>query len=221
MVEMSRLGIIFFLYKTFLTDKITTMVKVQKVKENNYAFIDSQNLNLGVRDQGWILSFQRFRVYLKEKYSIAKAFIFIGYLPGNESLYTSLQSYGYICMFKPTLELPNKKIKGNVDAELVLHTMIELNNFDRALVISGDGDFYCLIEYLIKLQKLKKVLIPNRDRYSELLKKLSTPENNIFDFINDQRSKLEYFSSIPQVENSRVNEKGSQWNKTQGEPLSS
>ncbi len=193
----------------------------QKEKENNYAFIDSQNLNLGVRDQGWILSFQKFRVYLEEKYGITKAFLFIGYLPGNESLYTSLQDYGYICIFKPTMELPNKKIKGNVDAELVLHTMIELNNFNRAVIISGDGDFFCLIEHLIKLKKLKKVLIPNKNQYSGLLKKLSTPENNIFDFISDQRSKLEYYSPTIQITESIENEKGSQWDETQKEPLSS
>ena len=41
-------------------------------KENNYAFIDSQNLNLGIKEQGWILDFKRFRVYLREKYGITK-----------------------------------------------------------------------------------------------------------------------------------------------------
>jgi hypothetical protein len=42
----------------------------------NYAFIDSQNLNLGVKDQGWQLDFQRFRVFLKEKFGVAKAYLF-------------------------------------------------------------------------------------------------------------------------------------------------
>lgn len=116
-------------------------------KENNYAFIDSQNINLGVQGLGWKLDWRRFRVYLKDKYKISKAYLFIGYKAGNESLYSFLQDAGYHCIFKPTLELPNGLVKGNCDAELVLHAMIQLNNFDKAVIASGDGDFYCLIEY--------------------------------------------------------------------------
>lgn len=52
----------------------------------NYAFIDSQNVNLGIRELGWQLDFARFRIYLKEKYGVSRAYIFIGYLPGNEHL---------------------------------------------------------------------------------------------------------------------------------------
>lgn len=70
---------------------------------NNYAFLDSQNLNLGVQSLGWKLDFSRFRVYLKEKYGIAKAFLFIGYVEGNSNLYVALQEAGFICIFKPTL----------------------------------------------------------------------------------------------------------------------
>ena len=117
-------------------------------KQNNYAFIDSQNVNLAIRDQGWILDFRRFRKYLEDKYSITNAFIFIGYIDTNQNLYTSLQKDGYILIFKPTLNLPDGKAKGNVDAELVLHTMIEYSNYDKALIVLGDGDFYCLVDYL-------------------------------------------------------------------------
>ena len=59
--------------------------------KNNYAFIDSNNLNLSIQELSWKLDFKRFRVYLKEKYKVSKAFLFIGYMPGNEFLYTSLQ----------------------------------------------------------------------------------------------------------------------------------
>lgn len=119
-----------------------------KGKENNYAFIDSQNLNLGVRSQGWVLSFKKFRIFLKDKYKVKTALVFIGYVTGNESLYTELQQIGYVCIFKPTLEIKKDKeikIKGNVDAELVLHTMIEYENYDKAIIVSGDGDFHCNI----------------------------------------------------------------------------
>jgi len=49
-----------------------------------YAFIDSQNLNLGVRSQGWVLDFKRFKKYLEDKYDVSKAFLFVGYVAGND-----------------------------------------------------------------------------------------------------------------------------------------
>jgi len=144
-------------------------------EENNYAFIDSQNLNLGVKSQGWDLNFARFRQFLKDKYQVEKAYLFIGFVPGNQILYVELQKAGYICIFKPTLEIKenNKiRVKGNVDAELVLHTMIEYPNYKKAVIVSGDGDFYCLIEYLVKQNKLRKIIVPNT-RFSSLLRKFS------------------------------------------------
>lgn len=141
-------------------------------KKRVYAFIDSQNLNLGVRSQGWRLDWRKFRQYLKDKYQVSKAYLFLGYKPGNENLYSELQLAGFLVILKPTLELPGGLVKGNVDAELVLHTMIEYNNFDKAIIVSGDGDFYCLIEYLEKHQKLLHILAPNR-RYSRLFKPYS------------------------------------------------
>ena len=140
-----------------------------------YAFIDSQNLNLGVKSQGWILDWRKFRQYLRNKYNVTKAYLFIGQVAGNESLYTFLQECGYIIIFKPTLERLKDgrvEIKGNVDAELVLHSMIQFNNYDKAIIVSGDGDFHCLVEYLVSQNKLLLILAPNK-YYSRLLKPFS------------------------------------------------
>ena len=90
-------------------------------------------------------------------------------------LYANLQKHGYILIFKPTLEFHKggkAKIKGNVDAELVLHTMIEKERYDKAIIVSGDGDFHCLIEYLVDQKRLQRVLVPNR-KYSSLLRKFN------------------------------------------------
>ncbi len=141
-------------------------------KQNNYAFIDSQNLNLSIRDSGWILDFEKFFILLKHKYRVEKAFLLIGHISENKKLYQYLMKIGYILIFKPVLGNGNF-IKGNVDAELVLHTMLEYNNFDKAVIVSGDGDFYCLIEQLVKDEKLLKLGIPNKKRYSALLREFS------------------------------------------------
>ena len=156
--------------------------------ENNYAFIDSQNLNLAVQDQGWNLSWEKFRIYLKHTHKVTKAYLFIGYVATNQNLYTSLQNRGYVLIFKPTLKLPSGKPKGNVDAELVLHTILELHNYDKAVIVSGDGDYYCLVKHLKKVNKLKSLVIPNRNRFSSLLVEFTQDMS----YITDLRHKLEY-----------------------------
>lgn len=140
-------------------------------KENNYAFIDSQNLYKGIRDLGWELDYAKFRTYLGHKYRVSKAFLFIGYLPGNSNLYRVLQDCGFTLIFKPTLPGTDGKTKGNVDAEMVLHTMIEYPNYDQAVIVTSDGDFGCLAEYLYGKDKLKTVLSPHHKTCSVLLKK--------------------------------------------------
>ena len=138
-----------------------------------YAFIDSQNLNLGVQSQGWKLDWRKFRQYLKNKYNVSEAYLFIGYKPGNEMLYTNLQKMGFLLILKPTMILPDKSVKGNVDAELVLHSMIQFPNYDKAIIVSGDGDFFCLVEYLESKNKLLHILTPNK-KYSKLFKPYSS-----------------------------------------------
>lgn len=113
--------------------------------EKIYAFIDSQNVNLGVRSQGWILDWRKFRQYLRNKYDVESAFLFIGFVEENQILYDFLRKAGYRIVFKPTLPHRERgvyKTKGNVDAELVLHTVIEFPLYDKAIIVSGDGDFH-------------------------------------------------------------------------------
>jgi uncharacterized LabA/DUF88 family protein len=101
-----------------------------------YAFIDSQNLNLGIRSLGWKLDYRKFRLYLKNKFDVIQAYMFIGFVPGNQDLYTELQKAGFILVYKPTIEriLEGRRVtKGNVDAELVLHAAaIEYDNLRQS-----------------------------------------------------------------------------------------
>jgi uncharacterized LabA/DUF88 family protein len=138
-----------------------------------YAFIDSQNLNLGVRSLGWKLDYRKFRLYLKNKFGVSQAYMFIGFLPGNQKLYTRLQKAGFILVYKTAViySQDNKTIiKGNVDAELVLHAAaIEYHNYDKAIIVTNDGDFLCLVQYLDDCGKLLKIIAPN-SHYSSLFK---------------------------------------------------
>lgn len=154
-------------------------------KPSVYAFIDSQNLNLGVQKAGFKMDWRKFRQHLKDQYNVTQAFMFIGYMAENESLYEQMHDAGYLVVLKPTLDiqtLPEQNdqngeqpesakppTKGNVDADLVLYAMKELPNYKKAIIVSGDGDFFGLIEYLEKQGKLLNVLTPNW-KYSSLLK---------------------------------------------------
>lgn len=167
-----------------------------------FAFIDSQNLNMGVssdvvRDgkkiyRGWKLDFKKFRTYLKDKHKVDTAFIFIGNLPGNESLYEYLQRAGYVLILKPTTSYMDgdgkMKVKGNVDTDLVLYASArEIENYDKAVIVSGDGDFLSLYDYLSEQDKLGAILIPNKQNYSSLLNKYA----KYFDFASVNKKKLE------------------------------
>jgi uncharacterized LabA/DUF88 family protein len=171
--------------------KHDTSFKPQLKKAVTYAFIDSQNLNLGVKSQGWNLDFKKFRIYLKNKYNVTEAYLFIGNVPGNEGLYNRLQSFGYKLVMKPTVEYKKDgKVvyKGNVDAELVLYSAAKLiNSYDHCLVVSGDGDFACLFEYLTEMGKLQSILVPN-STYSGLLK----PFASFIARIDKMKNSLEY-----------------------------
>jgi len=160
-----------------------------KPKENNYAFIDSQNLNLGIQTLGWKLNYQKFRVYLKEKYRVKKAYLFIGFVPLNQKLYDRLQESGFVLRFKPTIPDDDGNIKGNVDADLVLRAVLEIENYDKAIIVSSDGDFYSLVQYLYETKKLKAVLSPDKKNCSSLLQKTAQEK---MQYMNELRKKLEY-----------------------------
>lgn len=157
----------------------------------NYAFIDSQNLNLGVQSLGWNLDFKRFRVYLKDKYKVEIAYLFIGYIPQNQDLYDSLQKAGYVLKFKPVLPNKDGSHKGNIDADLVLQTAVDYyeNHFDKAVIITSDGDFYSLVNFLYQRGKLELVMSPYKETCSSLLKK-SAKDRIVF--MDNLRRKLEY-----------------------------
>lgn len=150
-------------------------------KKGVYAFIDSQNLNRGVQKAGFKLDWKKFNQYLQKEHGVTKAYMFIGYMQEHEDMYHQLHDQGFLIVLKPTVTMPsngdnsnkdddNKTVvKGNIDAELVLYAMKELPNYDQAIIVSGDGDFYCLAEYLAQKGRLKNILTPNY-QYSTLLK---------------------------------------------------
>ena len=149
-------------------------------KPRVYAFIDSQNLNVGTQKFGWKMNWVRFRQFLADKYNVEKAFMFIGYIPENEDLYEKMHEAGYMVVLKPTFDVTRPReeeksedkedqrpVKGNIDADLVLWAMKEMSNYQKAIIVSGDGDFFSLVEYLESKGRLLNVMTPSA-HYSQL-----------------------------------------------------
>jgi uncharacterized LabA/DUF88 family protein len=155
----------------------------RKRPQSVYAFIDSQNLNVGVQKFGWKMDWKKFRKFLSDQYHVSHAYMFIGYVPEFESLYQQMHDAGYLVVLKPTFDMTKprpeqseekpkkdeeeKKTKGNIDADLVLWAMKEFDNYTKAIIVSGDGDFYSLVEYLDEQKKLLKLMTPS-GHYSNL-----------------------------------------------------
>ncbi len=223
-------------------------------KQRVFAFIDSQNLNVSVQQFGWKMDWRKFRKFLKDKYGVDKAFMFIGYMPENQDMYERLNEAGFAIVLKPTLEMmrppatelteqPDKKaenfktfgeqalpagrqaaedladekpapstskseqpeavkkpVKGNVDAELVLWAMKEMPNYEKAVIVSGDGDFYSLVEYLLEKDKLLKLLTPTL-HYSSLFK----PFEKHIEQLGKHRRQLAYRRTTYRNRDTKIN----------------
>lgn len=173
-------------------------------KQRVYAFIDSQNLNITINKLGWKIDWRKFRKFLEDRYGVTQAFMFIGYVPEFQEMYDFLHDAGYAIVLKPTFDMSRprpeeteeekkkepeekKPVKGNIDAELVLWAMKEISNYDKAVIISGDGDFYCLVEYLQKKGRLLKLLTPS-SHYSRLF----SPYKEYIERVDQFRRQLAY-----------------------------
>jgi uncharacterized LabA/DUF88 family protein len=164
-------------------------------KESNLAYIDGQNLYLGTKSNNWKVDHKKFRTYLKDKYSIEEAYYFLGYVSEEQQeLYNKLQKAGFIVLFKEHSSALKGTKKGNVDTDIVfeiMKTLLERKDFSKILLVSGDGDYKKLVDYLVKKSLFKKILFPNKQFASSLYNKLGS---EFFDYLETKgvRSKISY-----------------------------
>ena len=147
-----------------------------KKTESNIAYIDAANLHFGLRALGWKINYTRFRVWLTEKYGVQTAYLFIGLLGDKSGLYQHLQEAGFVLIFKETVMSADGKPKGNCDAELVLQAAQDAyeKNHSKAIIVSSDGDYACLVRFLKEKGKNPVIISPS-NKCSVLLKKTDVP----------------------------------------------
>lgn len=160
-----------------------------KVVQKNAAYIDGANLHNGIKSLSWDFDYKRFRVWLREKYAVEQAYLFIGMMPKYAELYTRLQEQGYTLVFKDVIYDNNGKAKGNCDADLVVVAMQDAyeNKFDSAVLVSSDGDYAPLVKFLIAKEKMLAVVSPyETQKCSVLLKRTGIK----ISYIADQKTIL-------------------------------
>ncbi len=152
--------------------------KLDKNNKGNIALVDGQNLHLCTQEVGWKVDHKKFMIYLKENYNVERAYYFLGYHNTDKhgNLYTALQESGFILEFKGTsldFNLKSRKT-GNVDVVFFAMKLLidQAEDFDKFILVSGDGDYIKLVDYLIEKNRFEKLLFPSVKNKSSRYNKL-------------------------------------------------
>lgn len=150
-------------------------------------YIDGNNLYRSAKELGFEIDYKKFRGWLRQKYNPQFVYLFIGLVPERVKFYEYLQKCGYLLIFKQTVSV-GERIKGNCDAELVLKTTSDFYNkvFDSCILITGDGDFGCLVEFLRENNSMNRIVAPDENKCSFLLRN----KNVEITFLNDHYHKF-------------------------------
>lgn len=156
-----------------------------------FAYIDGANLHKGVASLEWKLDYRKFRSWIRQKFSVADAYLFIGLMPKNATLYSSLQSAGYQLVFKEVVYDGAGNAKGNCDADLVLHATRDYfeGGTMSAVLVSSDGDYASLVRFWQEKGVQCTIISPAPvKKCSILLKKTGAP----IVYLDEVRRKLRY-----------------------------
>ena len=150
-------------------------------------YIDGNNLYRAAKELGFDIDYKKFRGWLRQKYNPENVYLFIGLVPSRVKFYEYLQESGFILVFKQTVTVGGV-VKGNCDAELVLKTTSDFYTkvFTKCILITGDGDFGCLVAFLEENKALHCVIAPDENKCSILIKN----KNVEILFLNNQYHKF-------------------------------
>lgn len=120
-----------------------------------YAFIDASNIIYGARAEKWRIDQKKLFGYLRKKFKISKMFFYFGEDNNNSKqakFLKKLELFGYILRVKQIKRYGSRQ-KANCDVDLTMDMLLLIDKYDRAIVLTGDGDFLPLFEYLKKQGK--------------------------------------------------------------------
>ena len=174
---------------------------------NNFAFIDGANLHFTYENlqDGWEIDYSKLILFLKAKYDVTIAYYFLGKIDENSNLYKELDSYGYYLKLKtPTTYTSEEeycpycfksiapeltKYKSDCDSFMTLEIISNMSLYDKAVIITSDGDFDELVKELIRKDKLRLLFAPCKDGCSGLLKSVASGRIAFIDQFRNQLQK--------------------------------
>jgi uncharacterized LabA/DUF88 family protein len=161
------------------------------MSKNCIVYIDASNLKFGIEQSGWKLDYKSFRSWLRDKFGVSRVILFMGLIPDYAELYNYLQSIGYDISFKPTVIGKEGRTKGNIDGELILTIAKDFyeNKLESVVLVSGDGDYHCIVEFLKEKNIPITIVSPNKKYLSLLLKRTNVPIVILDQFIEKLRQK--------------------------------
>lgn len=86
------------------------------------------------------------------------------------------------------IEKSENRYKADVDSFLSMQVISDFHDFDKAVIITSDGDYDELVKKLVRQNKLKLVFAPCRKGCSKLLKRAAIDK---IAFMDDYRKYLE------------------------------
>ncbi|MCL6595950.1 MAG: NYN domain-containing protein [Firmicutes bacterium] len=120
-------------------------------------FIDGANMFYAQRKMGWHIDYRKVYEFYASQAQVYNAFYYTSVTnpmdPGMEGFLRALTGMGYTVRRKVVKEIVDQETgqtirKANLDIEIVIDMLTTADLYDRAVLISGDGDFERAVEYL-------------------------------------------------------------------------
>ncbi len=114
-------------------------------------FVDYHNLEGSLRNEGLQIDLPSLRDYLVEGRSLLECLIYVGFNSHeDEKFHQFLKMNGFIVRTKKAKVKPDGGLKCDLDIELTLDLVDFVSNtsLETVIIISGDGDFVPLVNWL-------------------------------------------------------------------------
>lgn len=140
-----------------------------------YAFIDASNIIYSAARSGWKVDFEKLAKYLHERFGVQRIIYFAGVDTENLKqlkFYETLQKFGYELRLIPVRTFSDGSKKADVDSRMTFEMMLYFKEYEKAIIMTGDGDYYWVLEYLLKEKHGQIILISHSKTTARDLKKL-------------------------------------------------
>ncbi len=143
-----------------------------------YAFVDAANVIYRNSDvHPWKIDLRKLHKYLKERFGVERVLYYGGIDNRNQTqvrIYKKMEEWGYELRLNPVKHFVNERgewyTKADVDSRMTFEMMRFLPDYDRAIVLTGDGDFYWVLEFLLQTKEQVRLIASPKKTAKELKK---------------------------------------------------